>query len=158
AATGMDRRRFPQLPPELRTWSDAALVFELNEIFLKAGAEDIRQRYRSAEEARADLLLLQSGKSAKRYHAIERRLALATRPGVVLGIVAVLAAAVLYETNRERKIATGNLVRLHVSNGTRLMNEGDCFGSLLTFAEALRLDAGSAKREEPHRIRIASVL
>ncbi len=158
AATGQDRRKFPQLPPDLRSWTDAALVFELNEVFLKAGADDARQRYRSAEEARADLLLLQSGKSPKRLHAIERRLALVTRAGMVLAVISLLAGAVLYETNRQRTIATRNLVRLQVSNGTRLMNEGDYFGSLPAFAEALRLDAGSAKREEAHRIRIASVL
>jgi WD40 repeat protein/serine/threonine protein kinase len=158
ATTGMNRRDFPQLPPELRSWPDAALVFELNEIFLKAGAENAKERYRTAEEVRADLLLLQSGKSPKRYHAIERRLAVVTRAGVILGIVALLAAAVLYESNRQRKRVTATLVRLQVSNGTRLMNEGDYFGSLLAFTEALRLDAGNAKREEPHRIRIASLL
>jgi WD40 repeat protein len=50
------------------------------------------------------------------------------------------------------------VVRQYVANGTRLMNDGDLFGSLLWFAEALRLDAGDPAREEPHRIRIASVL
>jgi len=32
AATGMDRREFPELPLDLRAWPDAKLVFELNEI------------------------------------------------------------------------------------------------------------------------------
>src|SRR5436309_11311654 len=45
ATTGLDRRQFPQLPPDLRAWPDAALVFELNEILLKACAADPRQRY-----------------------------------------------------------------------------------------------------------------
>src|SRR5439155_20049903 len=51
-----------------------------------------------------------------------------------------------------------NVVRQYVANGTRLVNEGDLFGSLLWYAEALRLDAGNPRSEEPHRIRIASVL
>jgi WD40 repeat protein/serine/threonine protein kinase len=51
-----------------------------------------------------------------------------------------------------------NVVRDYVANGTRLMNEGDLFTALLWYTEALRLDAGDAGREEPHRIRIASVL
>src|SRR5262245_23781712 len=31
AATGLDRRQLPQLPPDVRAWPDTKLVFELNE-------------------------------------------------------------------------------------------------------------------------------
>src|SRR5262249_26107727 len=116
------------------------------------------KRYQSAEEMQADLLLLQGGKSVKRLRVVERRLAILTRVGVLTALLAVIASGIFYETNRQRRIATRNLVRLHTAHGTRLMDEGDLFGSLLFFTEALRLDAGSAQREEPHRIRIASVL
>jgi WD40 repeat protein/serine/threonine protein kinase len=57
-----------------------------------------------------------------------------------------------------RQFFQRNVVRQYVANGTRLMNEGDLFGSLLWYTEALRVDAGDPQREEPHRIRIASVL
>src|SRR5205814_2884618 len=50
AATGLDRRQFPQLPPDLREWPDAKLVFEINEALLKAFATDVHQRYQSATE------------------------------------------------------------------------------------------------------------
>src|SRR5207244_4941755 len=59
---------------------------------------------------------------------------------------------------RERQQLHRNVVRQYVVNGTRLVNEGDLFGSLLWYAKALELDAGDPRREEPHRIRIASVL
>ncbi len=36
AATGLDRREFPKLPEDIRSWPDAEQIFELNEIFLKA--------------------------------------------------------------------------------------------------------------------------
>jgi WD40 repeat protein len=50
------------------------------------------------------------------------------------------------------------LVRLQVEKGIRLMQDGDGPGSLVWFAEALRLDAGEPAREEMHRLRLASVL
>jgi WD40 repeat protein/serine/threonine protein kinase/tetratricopeptide (TPR) repeat protein len=50
------------------------------------------------------------------------------------------------------------LVRLHVANGVRLMDEGDLFSALPPLVEALRLDQGDAEREEVHRIRIGAVL
>ncbi|MCP5798891.1 hypothetical protein NL298_26825, partial [Klebsiella pneumoniae] len=50
------------------------------------------------------------------------------------------------------------LVRRYVEKGTQLLDQGDWFGSLLWFAEALNLDQGDAAPEEAHRLRIASVL
>ena len=50
AATGMDRREFPKLPEDLRTWPDAVQVFELNEVILKASAQAAGQRYQTCAE------------------------------------------------------------------------------------------------------------
>ena len=58
AATGLDRRGLPKLPEDLRTWQDAGQVFELNEIILKACAQDAKDRYQTCEEMHADLALL----------------------------------------------------------------------------------------------------
>ena len=58
AATGLDRRDFPKLPEDLRDWPDAAQVFELNEIILKACAQDSKGRYQTCDEMHADLALL----------------------------------------------------------------------------------------------------
>ena len=157
-STGKDRQNFPEPLTELVTAADHKELLELNEVTLKACEDNVRRRYQSADEMHADLLLLQGGRSVKRLHMAERRLALATRAGLLLAVLALAILAVLYEVNRERRAATRSVVRLHVASGTRSMNEGDLFGSLLSFSEALRLDAGSAKREEPHRIRIGSVL
>jgi len=54
--------------------------------------------------------------------------------------------------NRERFVQT------YVGNGTRLLAEGDNFGSLVWFAEALKLDRGIAGEEANDRLRIGSVL
>jgi WD40 repeat protein/serine/threonine protein kinase len=50
------------------------------------------------------------------------------------------------------------LVRLHVANGTRLLDDGDLLASLPWLTEALALDQGDPSREERHRTRIAAVL
>ena len=105
---------------------------ELNEVIIEACAADLRARYGSAEEMNSELALLLSGKSVKRLHQVERRLAILTRVGILIGLAAVVAAGIFYETNRAKRAATRSLVRLHVANGTRLMNEGDLFGSLLS--------------------------
>ncbi|HTL54965.1 MAG TPA: protein kinase [Candidatus Limnocylindrales bacterium] len=158
AATGMDRRQFPRLPPELRSWPEAKLVLELNEVIVKACAVRLAERYANAREMLSDLELLTVGRSVKHLRLVEHRLSLLTRAAAVVSVCAVAALGIFYETYRQRQIALRSLVRLHVSEGTQQLNQGDLFGSLLSFTEALRLEAGDSKREEVHRIRIASVL
>src|SRR5207237_1297346 len=50
------------------------------------------------------------------------------------------------------------LVRLHVANGERLLDEGDLFGALPWLTEALHLDKAEGPRAEAHRTRLAAVL
>lgn len=71
ATTGLDRREFPRLPEDLRSWPDAEQVFELNEIFLKACAGNARARYASVAIMLADLQFLQRGKSIKRSRRVQ---------------------------------------------------------------------------------------
>ncbi len=65
----------------------------------------------------------------------------------------------------QRKLAEDNaqesrqrLVRLHVANGTRLLDDGDLLGALPWLTEALALDQGDRSSEERHRTRIAAAL
>ncbi len=51
-----------------------------------------------------------------------------------------------------------HLVRLHIGNGTRLLNDVDYRSALLYFTEALALDQGRPEREEIHRRRIGAIL
>src|SRR5947209_6960865 len=68
-STGMDRRRFAELPEDLRSWPDCREVVEFNGIVLKACAKEPVRRYQSAEAMRKDLAVLESGRSVKRQHA-----------------------------------------------------------------------------------------
>jgi eukaryotic-like serine/threonine-protein kinase len=50
------------------------------------------------------------------------------------------------------------LVRLNVATGIRALDEEDHLGSLLWFAEALKLDRSNPEKEANHRLRLASVI
>jgi serine/threonine protein kinase len=92
-ATGLDRREFPDLPPDIRSWPDAAQVFELNEIILKACAQDSKQRYQTCDEMHADLALLGQGKSVKQKRTRQQRWAMAKKVLATAAILGVLTAS-----------------------------------------------------------------
>src|SRR5262249_9410759 len=62
------------------------------------------------------------------------------------------------EAEASERESRRRLIRLTTSNGVRAMDEGDLFGALPWFAEALNLDEGDAAREASHGRRIAAVL
>ena len=95
ALTGQSRRDFPRLPETLRSWPDAQLVLELNEIVLKACAADYRERYESADSMLADLQLLQQGESVKRRRALLWLWNLAKRIGIGAVAFGLLAFVVI---------------------------------------------------------------
>lgn len=87
ALTGLDRRRYPEMPAEIRDWPDRTLVFELNEIILKACAADARQRYATTEAMLADLRHLAEGRSVKRRRTWQQTRRLALQLGVAAALV-----------------------------------------------------------------------
>jgi tetratricopeptide (TPR) repeat protein len=104
-STGKDRRDFPDLPLELDSAEDEKGVMEFNAVVVKACKPDARDRYQSARKMREDLLLLLAGKSVRRTHAMERRLKLMTRVGLVTTAVMVLGAFPYYLAIKEARLA-----------------------------------------------------
>ena len=94
AVTGLDRKQFPQLPPGLRTWPSREQVLELNEVLLKACSRDVGERYRTCEEMRGELALLESGHSLKRQRILQRYGTGARKIGLALGMLALLILAI----------------------------------------------------------------
>jgi WD40 repeat protein len=177
--TGKDRQEFPELPTDLAERPDREGLLELNSVIAKACREDPRQRYLSAQAMHNELLLLQSGKSLARLHAIERRLAKLKRVAVAGAAAAAITVAALlwqsHEAAQMKALATSNLqlatsslqhaeesnqrlTQLQVANGRRLMEQGDYYDALLWFAQALTRIQGDPVLEEIHRIRFNSVL
>jgi serine/threonine protein kinase len=91
AATGLDRRQFPRLPEDLRFWPDSKLVFEVNEVVLKACAQEAGQRYKSCDKVRADLALLDRGQSVRRARSRARWVGLAGEAALVTALGTLLA-------------------------------------------------------------------
>lgn len=66
-STGCDRQDFPELPADFPSFPDAKALLALNPVFAKACAPNPARRYASASRFQRDLLLLQSGRSLKRF-------------------------------------------------------------------------------------------
>jgi WD40 repeat protein len=136
AATGMDRRHYPELPPNWPPLPEADRWLEINAIVLKACKRDPRERYQSAAQIHADLLLLQSGKSVRRTHLLEQRLAGFYRVAAVLVSITALASSAYLWASFQMRRAEENLHRAELSEAG--MRE-QLRESLLHQARALRL-------------------
>jgi hypothetical protein len=62
------------------------------------------------------------------------------------------------EEERQRRRAEQQLARFHVSDGMQAFDQGDLFGALPFFVEAMRLDQGGEAPDQRHRLRLAAVL
>lgn len=105
AATGKDRHDFPELPEEFRGTPEGEAFAELNEVLLRACATEPTQRHASAEQMRAELLLLQAGQSVRGLRANQRllrRLKLAALTGAALLVIASAAAFLQRQRAAER--------------------------------------------------------
>jgi hypothetical protein len=159
------RRLSPQVPRDLET------------IVLKAMAREPAHRYPSATELAEDLERFVEDRPirARRVSVRERFWRWCKRNPVIASLtaavlvllagvaaVATIAAVSIHGARNQAEAraeeSRRRLVRLHVDKGVRLMNEGDLPGAAVLFAEALQLDQGDPVREEPHRIRLATVL
>ena len=160
ASTGKDRLAFPELPTPWTESAACAGFLELNEVLLKACANEAAKRYSSAWRLHADLLLVTNGESVKRLRALERHLSNFKRvAGILIPIVAVLAAF-LYAAYRDHRAvaeARQRQVGASVAYGNRAMESGDLSRAAAYFAEALDFDRGNADRETQHRLRLGSV-
>src|SRR5262245_38356467 len=94
-STGLDRRRFAELPEDLRSWPDRNAVVEFNEILLKACAKDPDRRYRSADEMRVELEFLHRGGSVRLKVSIRRRLKLAKSFALVALVLGLATAGAI---------------------------------------------------------------
>src|SRR5947208_3980305 len=100
--TGRPRQDFPLLPENIESLDDRAALLELNEVVVRACADNTSSRYSSGAVMRAALLLLQAGKSVRRLHAAARRLA---RLVPVVAGVCLLAGVALFVQHLQTRAA-----------------------------------------------------
>jgi len=68
-STGKDRLDFPEVDSQLSDRPDKERLLQLNDVLVKACANDPRKRYPSAREMHRDLALLERGQSPRKSHA-----------------------------------------------------------------------------------------
>jgi WD40 repeat protein len=161
ASTGKDRQDFPELPTWVDQFEDREGFLELNEVILIACKNDLGQRYASAWDMHADLLVLANGKSVKRLKILERRLSNLKRVAGVSALILAVFAAIFYEVYREWRGALESRQRqvgANVAYGTRAVDTGDLLGALPYFAEALTLEKQDRNLATLHRLRFGCVL
>ncbi|MBN2506492.1 MAG: protein kinase [Verrucomicrobia bacterium] len=157
-STGMNRRDYPRLPPNLRELPDAKELLEFNEVLLQACANDIARRYRDADSLLADLALLERGDSVLRLRRLERHHVMLKRLGAGVLVLGLLLFGAWWQSWRMHRIASRHLAELHVHEGTQRMLQGDYTAALPWLVGALQLDGDNAASERAHRTRIAGVL
>jgi WD40 repeat protein len=103
AATGLAAGEFPRLPPELKDWPDAAIVFELNEVLTRACAHHPADRYADASAMLEDLRLIQAGRSLKELSRLRRTARRAARVSAVVVAVAAIVSGFFWQRNRANR-------------------------------------------------------
>lgn len=116
--TGLEVRRYPNLPDNWATSPEQKEFNELNHVVLRACEGDAEQRYQTAEEMRSDLELLKSGKSLRLFgriqRAYERLKLIAAFAGSVLALSPIILGVWFYRGRlalRESLLAQARLER-----------------------------------------------
>jgi WD40 repeat protein len=159
--TGKDRQDYPELPAEWDEASDHDQFLEFNEVLLHACSAESSQRYKSAEDMHADLVVLLNGRSVRRLKSLERQLSRLKRFGATLALITVFLAATFFWIYREMSAAAKareGQMRANIAYGNRAMESGDLLGALPYFSAAIYLDKGNQNREMQHQLRFGSVL
>jgi WD40 repeat protein len=160
-STGQDRTQFPLLPGDSPLEKQSPAFQDWYSILLKASAENVTLRYRSATELQAHLALVRAGKSVKHLLQFERSIALAKRFGPLILLVLLLVPLVAFEIIREKRRTAEERQRRsgsYAAYGSRAFSEGHYLSGLRWFVQALELDSGKANIEPTHRLRIGSAL
>ncbi|MEI6785644.1 MAG: tetratricopeptide repeat protein, partial [Verrucomicrobiota bacterium] len=125
-------------------------LMELNAVIARACRHDPKDRYASATAMRADLELLQSGKSLARLHRTQERLRLVQHAGAVAMLLAALAAGLYFWQARQTK-----LVRDLATENSRLLSLKEAAHGRAVVAEREALqerDRARHSEQDTHRV------
>lgn len=160
AVTGKDRLDYPELPSDWDSRTEHEQLREFNEVILHA-CNLAPQRYHSAQDMHADLVVLLAGKSVRRLKMLERQVARLKRVGALSSLILSLGAVLFYLISHERNLARqmrqDRAARL-VAYGNSAMDAGDLAGALPYFAQVMDLDKTDPSRQALDQVRFESLL
>lgn len=147
-STGRDRNDFPELPTFLNEEGERAGLAELNEVILRACEENPTDRYRSAIAMQEDLIRIQSGKSVRRQHLLERYAKKLRKVAVfaflALGVLATYSYLVR-EGRRLSGLEASKTTEMRAHDAIRAGNHAE---SLPLIAQAWQQAEGSPSEED----------
>ena len=159
-ATGLAVNDFPKLPDDVVAEADPAL-WELNQIWLKAAAERVEDRYRTAAELQLHLTFLQAGQSViahLRMQRMWRRLKVFAPAGVAVLLLALGAGWLRARNQKDAAIKREREAGALVAYGSIALKGGEYLTALPAFAGALQLDQADPLKADTHRTRLATML
>src|SRR5262245_24576837 len=146
-STGCDRKQFPALPPDIATRPDRDALAELNAVVVRACQIDPNRRYANAGAMRADLQLLQQGKSVKRQRAFGQRWKWAKQIALATLVLALLSASAIFAfrgLNRIRPLSFNDRALHLYETAVYQLNRSELESHLLAFTNltaAVALDS-----------------
>ena len=136
-STGKDRLDFPEIDSQLSTRPDREQLLQLNEVLVKACAQDSKRRYGTAAEMHRDLRALERGEPPKKSRT---KLLLAA-----LVVLAIGVAALLFYSWR-----TGSSVEMHLKTTIRT----DPPGALVILGDHAEKSPATFDDLEPRKYRL----
>jgi WD40 repeat protein len=139
ACTGKDRFDFPEPPTLWESSEDEEALREFHLILLRACETTVSQRYQSVREMRADMVLLQGGKSIRRLRTLERQLGRLRRAGATVSALTLLAVGACVWQRHETRLVRESLWQSYLAQASANQTSRDAgrrFGSLGTLEKA----------------------
>ena len=136
-STGKDRLDFPEIDSQLSTRPDREQLLQLNEVLVKACAQDSKKRYGTAAEMHRDLRALERGEPVRKSRA---KLLFAA-----LAVLAIGAAAFLFYSSR-----TGSSGEMHLKTTIRT----DPPGALVILGDHAEKSPATFDDLEPRKYRL----
>ena len=138
-STGKDRLDFPEIDSQLSTRPDREQLLQLNDVLIKACAQDAKKRYRTAAEMNRDLAALEDGRPPARAKSGWWILAATI---AVLTIGAVAAAFYFWRS--------GSSAEMHLKTTIRT----DPPGALVIFGDHAEKSPATFEDLEPRKYRL----
>lgn len=148
AATGLDRKLFPNPPRSWKSQLDRQMFAELNDVLVKACHPKPSVRYQSAREMQSELIAIENGKSLRRYrlqeHAI-KKLTIFTK--ISFGVSMALVALVLlfFQKSLQQEAVANSYREFQFASISRYLKDGQFVNAFKSLEDTFSSEKGLNK-------------